>query len=224
MEKSQLQTLKSLNERLSKENVENEKEKKALEMKIECLEKEVAELSESSFYLKQEKEENGKEISELVKRIEEGVKKENDLLMEVDGLVEELVREEKDVEKKLTQQRESLDVNLNRVQQVAVSLRRTIEIITRDKAKMEEAKVEVKNVVVDLRRELSKLKEGMKSLTESSEVENGRNEELLLQMGCLQEAPNGVSSEKDKLSLLLEDKDRKLKKPRLSSRKRKRCR
>ena len=52
----------------------------------------------SSFYLKQEKEENEKVIFELVKKIEEGVEKENDLLMEIDGLVEELVREEKDIE------------------------------------------------------------------------------------------------------------------------------
>ena len=36
--------------------------------------------------------------------------------------------------------------------------------------------MEVKNVIVDLRRELSKLKEVITSLTESSEVENGRNE------------------------------------------------
>ena len=66
------------------------------------------------FSIKLEKEENGKVISELVKKIEEGVEKENDLLMEIDGLVEELVREEKDIEM-LTQQRDSLDVNLNRV-------------------------------------------------------------------------------------------------------------
>ena len=85
VEKSQLHTLKSLNERLSKEKVEIEKEKKYLEMEIERLEMEVAELSESSFNLKQEKEENGKVISELVKKIEEGVEKENDLLMEIDG-------------------------------------------------------------------------------------------------------------------------------------------
>ena len=52
VEKSQLQTLKSMNERLSKEKVEIEKEKKDLEMEIERLEKEVAELSESSFHLK----------------------------------------------------------------------------------------------------------------------------------------------------------------------------
>ena len=110
-----MQTLKSLNERLSKEKVEIEKEKKILEMEIERLEKEVTKLSKSSFYLKQEKEENEKVISELVKRIEEGIKKENDLLMEVDGLVEELVREEKYVEM-LTQKRDSLDVNMNRVQ------------------------------------------------------------------------------------------------------------
>ena len=35
--------------------------------------------------------------------------------MEIDVLVNELVREEKDIEM-LTQQRDSLDVNLNRVQ------------------------------------------------------------------------------------------------------------
>ena len=45
--------------------------------------------------------------------------------------------------------------------------------------------------------------------------------ELLSQMGCFREAPNEVSSENDKLSLLLEDKEGKLKKPRLSSRKQK---
>ena len=105
-----------------------------------------------------------------------------------------------------------------------MNLRHMIEIITRDKAEMEEAKLEVENVVVDLRRELSKLKEAMTSLTESSVAENGRNEELLSQMGCFRESQNEVSSEKDKLSLLLEDKERKLKKPRLSLRKRKRKR
>ena len=40
--------------------------------------------------------------------------------------------------------------------------------------------MEVKNVVVDLRRELSKLKEAMTSLIESSVAENGRNKELCL--------------------------------------------
>ena len=77
--------------------------------------------------------------------------------------------------------------------------------------------MEVENVIDDLRRELSKLNEGMTS--ESSVVENGRNEELMSQMGSSQEAPNEVLSEKDKLSLPLEDKERKLKKPRLSLRK-----
>ena len=42
-----------------------------------------------------------------MKNIEEGVEKENDLLMEIDGLVEELVREKKNVEM-LTQQRDHL--------------------------------------------------------------------------------------------------------------------
>ena len=146
------------------------------------------------------------------------MKKENDLLMEIDALVDELAREEKDIEM-LTQQRDSLDVNLNRVQQETMNLPHTIKIITRDKAEMEEAKMEVENGVVDLRRELNKLKEAMTS--ESSVAENGRNEKLVSQMGCSREAPNEVSSEKDKLSLPLEDKERKLKKPRLSSRKRK---
>ena len=41
-------------------------------------------------------------------------------------------------------------MNLKRVQQEVVNLRHTIEIITREKAEMEEAKMEVENVVVDL--------------------------------------------------------------------------
>ena len=41
-------------------------------------------------------------------------------------------------------------MNLNRVQQDTVNLRHTIEIITHDKAEMEEAKMEVENVAVDL--------------------------------------------------------------------------
>ena len=53
-----------------------EEQMKELEMKVEKLEKGVAEQSESSLYLNQEKEENGKLISELVKKIEEGVEKE----------------------------------------------------------------------------------------------------------------------------------------------------
>ncbi|XP_022971789.1 uncharacterized protein LOC111470467 [Cucurbita maxima] len=81
----------------------------------------------------------------------------------------------------------------------AVSLRRTIEIITHDKVEMEEAKMEVKNVVMDLRRELSKVNEAMTS--ESSMAKNKRNEESVSQMGCSRENPNEVSPEKDNLSL-----------------------
>ena len=84
-----------------------------------------------------------------------------------------------------------------------MNLRHTIEVLTRDKTEMEEAKIEVENVVVDLRRELSKLNEAMTFV--SSVTENGRNEELVSQMGCSREAQNEVSSEKDKLSLPLED-------------------
>ena len=54
---------------------------------------------------------------------------------------------------------------------------------------------------------------------ESSVAENERNEKLVSQMDYSQEVLNEVSSEKDKLSLPFEDKERKLKKPRLSSRK-----
>ena len=50
--------------------------RKLLEMEIERLEKKVAELNESSLYLILKKEGNGKVISQLVKRIEEGVEKE----------------------------------------------------------------------------------------------------------------------------------------------------
>ena len=189
-----------------------EEEKKELEMKVERLEKEVAELSESSFHLKQEKEENGQEISDLMKKVE-GVEKENDLLMEIEALVDELVREEKDIET-LTQQRDSLDMNLNQIQHEAVNLRHTIEILTHDKTELEEAKMLAVNVVVDLPREL---------MSESSMAENGKNEELVSQMGRSREDPNEVSSKKNNLSLPLEDKEKKLKKPRLSLRKRKRC-
>ena len=77
-------------------------------------------------------------------------------------------------------------------------------------------------VVVDLRRELSKLNEVV--MFESSVAENWRNEELESQMGCSREDPNEVSSEKVNHILPLEQKKRKLRKPRLRSRQRKRCR
>jgi len=104
-------------------------------------------------------------------------------------------------------------VNLNQIQQEAVNP---------TEAEMEEAKMLAVNVAVELQRELSKLNEAM--MSESSVAENGRNEEFVSQMGCSQEDPNEVSSEKNKLSFPLEDKERKLKKPRLSSRKQKRRR
>ena len=66
--------------------------------------------------------------------------------MEIEALVDELVREEKDIEM-LTQQRDSLDVNLNRIQQEVVNLQHTIETLTRDKAELEEAKMLAVNVV-----------------------------------------------------------------------------
>ena len=69
--------------------------------------------------------------------------------MEINALVDELVREEKDIEM-LTQQRNSLDVNLNQVQQEVVNLRHTIETLTRDKAELDEAKMLPVNVAVDL--------------------------------------------------------------------------
>ena len=121
-----------------------------------------------------------------MKKVERGVKKENGLLMEIDALVGELVREEKNIEM-LAQQRDSLDVNLNQVQQEIVNLRHTIETLTRDKAKMEEAKMEAKNVVVDLRKELRKLNGAVTS--ESRVAENGRNEKLVSQMADSREAP-----------------------------------
>ena len=167
----------------------------------ERLEKEMAELSQSSFYLKQEKEKNEKIICDLTKKVEEGVEKENGLFMEIEALVGELVREEKDIEM-LTQQRDSLDVNMNQIQEETV--RHTIETLTRDKDELEEAKMLAVNVVVDLQRELSKLNETM--MFESSMAENGRNEDMVSQMGCSREDPNEVSSEKDNLSLPLEDK------------------
>ena len=52
-----------------------EKEKKELETKVERLEKEMAEQSKSFFYLKHEKEKNGKIISDLTKKVEEGVER-----------------------------------------------------------------------------------------------------------------------------------------------------
>ena len=47
---------------------------------------------------------------------------------------------EKEVEV-LTQRRESLDVNLNQIQQETVNLRHTIETLTRDKVELEEEKM-----------------------------------------------------------------------------------
>ena len=109
----------------------------------------MTELSRSSFYLKQEKEKNEKTISDLTKKVEAGAEKEKGLFMEIEGLVNELVREKKDIEI-LTQQRNSLDVNLNQVQQETVNLRHTIETLTRDKTKMEETRMLAIKVVVDL--------------------------------------------------------------------------
>ena len=105
-----------------------EEEKKELETKVQRLEKKVIELSKSSFCLKQEKEKNETTISNLTKKIEKGAEKEKGLLMEIEGLVDELVREKKDIEI-LTQQRNLLDVNLNQVQQEAVNLQHTIETL-----------------------------------------------------------------------------------------------
>ena len=150
-----------------------EEEKKGLETKVKRLEKEMAELSKSSFYLKQEKEKDEKIISDLTKKVEEGVEKEKGMFMEIEGLVDELVREEKDIEM-LTQQRDSLNINLNQVQQEVVNLQHTIETLTHDKAELKDAKMLAVNVTVDLRRGLSKLNEGM--MSESSVAENGRNE------------------------------------------------
>ena len=121
-----------------------EEEKKELQTKVERLEKE---LGKNSFYLKQEKEKNEKIISDLTKKVEEDVDKEKGMFMEIEGLVDELVRGEKDI-KILTQQRDSLDVNLNQVQQEVVNLRHTIETLTRDKAELEDAKMLAVNVVV----------------------------------------------------------------------------
>ena len=94
--------------------------------------------------------------------------------MEIEGLVDKLVREKKEIET-LTQQRNSLDVNLNQVQQEAVNLRHTIETLTRDKTKMEETRMLAVKVAVDLRRELSKRNEAM--MSESSVAENWKNEQ-----------------------------------------------
>ncbi|XP_038889361.1 paramyosin-like [Benincasa hispida] len=205
-----------------KEKVEIEKEKNGLKMEIEKLEREVAELKESTFCFKQEKEENGKKLSELQMRIEEAVEKESGMLMESDVLVKELQKKEKAMEM-LTQERDSLDLNFNLVQEEAKSLRRTIEILTRDKVEMEEAKTEAENIIGDLQKESSKLKEAIASLTKMTDVEKARNEDLLTEIGRLRDALDEVSLEREgarknfgdekknveKLSLLLKDEERK---------------
>ena len=111
LEERELQRPERQFEEERRKRMQIEEKKKELEIKVERLKKKIAELNESSSYLKQEKEENRQVISELAKTVEEDVKKENDLLMEIEGLVDELVREEM-----LTQQKNSLDVNLNEVQ------------------------------------------------------------------------------------------------------------
>lgn len=206
-----------------KEKGEIEKEKNGLKMEVEKLEKEVAQLKESTFCFKQEKEENGKRISELQMRIEEALVKESGMLMEFDVLVKELQKKENAMEM-LTQQRDSLDVNLNLIQEEAKSLQRTLEILTHDKAEMEEAKTEAQNIIGDLQKESSKLKEAIASLTKMSDVRKARNEELIIQIGRLRDALDEVSFERDdarkrfgdekenadKLRLLLKDKERRI--------------
>ncbi|KAA0063670.1 cingulin [Cucumis melo var. makuwa] len=206
-----------------KEKGEIEKEKNGLKMEVEKLEKEVAQLKESTFCFKQEKEENGKRISELQMRIEEALVKESGMLMEFDVLVKELQKKENAMEM-LTQQRDSLDVNLNLIQEEAKSLQRTLEILTHDKAEMEEAKTEAQNIIGDLQKESSKLKEAIASLTKMSDVGKARNEELIIQIGRLRDALDEVSFERDdarkrfgdekenaeKLRLLLKDKERRI--------------
>ncbi|XP_008455286.2 uncharacterized protein LOC103495485 [Cucumis melo] len=206
-----------------KEKGEIEKEKNGLKMEVEKLEKEVAQLKESTFCFKQEKEENGKRISELQMRIEEALVKESGMLMEFDVLVKELQKKENAMEM-LTQQRDSLDVNLNLIQEEAKSLQRTLEILTHDKAEMEEAKTEAQNIIGDLQKESSKLKEAIASLTKMSDVGKARNEELIIQIGRLRDALDEVSFERDdarkrfgdekenadKLRLSLKDKERRI--------------
>lgn len=206
-----------------KEKGEIEKEKNGLKMEVEKLEKEVAQLKESTFCFKQEKEENGKRISELQMRIKEALVKESGMLMEFDVLVKELQKKENAMEM-LTQQRDSLDVNLNLIQEEAKSLQRTLEILTHDKAEMEEAKTEAQNIIGDLQKESSKLKEAIASLTKMSDVGKARNEELIIQIGRLRDALDEVSFERDdarkrfgdekenaeKLRLLLKDKERRI--------------
>ncbi|XP_022932913.1 uncharacterized protein LOC111439471 [Cucurbita moschata] len=121
------------------------------------------------------KEKNEKIISDLTKKVEEVVKKEKDLFMKIEGLVDELVREKKDIEM-LTQQRDLVEVNLDQVQQKVVNLRHTIETLNHDKTKLEETRMLAVKVTVDLQRELSKLNEAV--MFESSVAENWRNEEL----------------------------------------------
>ena len=74
-------------------------------------------------------------------------------------------------------------------------------------------------VDVDLRRELSKRNEAV--MSESSITEKWKNEEEVSQMGCSREDPNEVSPVENNPILLLEEKKRKLKRPRLSSKKQK---
>lgn len=207
-----------------KEKVEIEKETNGLKMEIEKLEKEVAQLKETTFCFKQEKEENGKRICELQMRMEEAVEKGSGMLLEVDVLVKKLQKKEKDMET-LTQERDSLHVNLNLVQEEVKSLRQTIEILNRDKVEMEEAKTEAENIIGDLQKDSSKLKEAIASLTKMSDVEKARNEELLTEIGRVRDALDEVSLERDdarksfgdekekveKLSLLLKDNERRLK-------------
>ncbi|XP_022936197.1 myosin heavy chain, muscle-like [Cucurbita moschata] len=217
VEKSQLQTLKSLNEHLLKETHEKRKKFGALVQAKEGLELDLKKNANKKKH--SQMDEVGDRVCRLVEseRLKDGeigrLKDENNwqrdlrkkmiemekndrrALEETEDL-KNLLKEKKFVKRLLYESgrvNEDLDSKMKEEDE-AVSLRRTIEIITRDKAEMEEAKIEVENIVVNLQRELSKVNKAMTS--ESSVAENGRKEESVPQMGSSREDPDEVSSRK----------------------------
>uniref|UniRef100_A0A0A0LII4 Uncharacterized protein n=1 Tax=Cucumis sativus TaxID=3659 RepID=A0A0A0LII4_CUCSA len=198
------------NERRALEEIDDLKGKckKLLSEKKEC---EIlnANLTKDNELIKKLLEESGRVIEDLERKVDVKMKEKGEIEKEKNGLEMEVEK----LEKEVTQLKQSTFCLKQEKEENGM---RIYELQMRNE--------EALNIIGDLQKESSKLKEAIASLTKMSDVGKARNEELINQIGRLRDTLDEVSFERDdarkrfgdekekveKLSLLLKDKERRI--------------
>ncbi|XP_015875258.3 uncharacterized protein LOC107412071 [Ziziphus jujuba] len=199
---SVIENLKRDIEGIVREKNEIEKQKSGLELRVGELEKEVEELNGTVLRLRREVETLQGKIVELENFIDESRKERE---MEVKSWLEEKKEKEHNIEL-LQVQMDGVKKILDAVSQESEDYQRKIEEVTQQKNGVEEAKVNLERVIVELQNETIELRDSVFTLRNSLRDREGKNEDLVSEIGHYKDDLDRVTRQRDKIQKDFDEK------------------